>query len=120
MPLTFEPITVPLHMDTTGTVRVSRTRVTLDTIITAYNAGESPEGIAVGYPSVPLADIHATLAWYLEHRAQVDAYLQKRAEEGAAWRHFWESRYDKQAIRERLLARRAEMEAQQRAAADRG
>jgi uncharacterized protein (DUF433 family) len=120
MPLTFEPIAVPLKLDETGTVRVSGTRVTLDTIISAYSAGESPERIAEGFPSVPLADIHATIAWYLEHREQVDGYLQKCAEDGAAWRSFWESRYDKQAIRKRLLARRAEMETEKRAAADRG
>jgi uncharacterized protein (DUF433 family) len=120
MALTFEPIAIPLHCDESGTVRVSRTRVTLDTILTAYKAGESPERMAEAFPSVPLADIYATIAWYLEHREQVDSYLQKRAEDGAAWRSFWESRYDKQAIREQLLARRATMETGQRAAADRG
>ena len=118
MSLTFEPIAVPLRFDETGTVRVGGTRVTLDTVLGAYLRGDSPEQIAEGFPSLPLADIHATIAWYLQHREQVDAYLQQRADEGAAWRRFWESQYDKPAIREKLLARRAEMEAGRRAASD--
>jgi len=120
MTLTFEPIPVPLHMDHSGTVRVSGTRVTLDTIITAHRAGETPERIAAGFPSVPLSDIHAVIAWYLQHQPEVDAYLQKRVEQGAAWRDAWEADADSQAFRKRVLTRKARMEAEQGAAADRG
>ncbi len=120
MTLTFEPIPVPLHMDDTGTVRVSRTRVTLDTIITAPHVGETPERIAAGFPSVPLSDIHAVIAWYLQHQPEVDAYLQKRAEQGAAWRDLWEADPDSRAFRARVLARKARMEAEQGGAADHG
>jgi uncharacterized protein (DUF433 family) len=120
MSLTFEPIAVPLRVDEDGTVRMATSRVTLDTVLGAYLCGDTPEEIAAGFPSVPVADIHTTIAWYLQHREQVDAYLQQGAEEGEAWRRFWESRYDKPAIRERLLARKAELEAERRAASDRG
>ena len=119
MALSFEPLAVLLRLDETGTVRLSGTRVTLDTVIAAYSGGDSPEQIAAGLPSLPVADIYATIAWYLQHREQVDAYLQQRAEEGAAWRRFWESRYDKPAIRERLLVRKAALETERRAAPDR-
>ena len=120
MTLTFDPIPAPLHMDETGTVRVSGTRVTLDTIIVSYQVGEWPERIAAGFPSVPLADIYAVIAWYLQHQEEVDAYLKKRAEQAATWRRWWESQYDKEAMRERLLARHAQMEAEQGAFTDRG
>jgi uncharacterized protein (DUF433 family) len=118
--LTFEPIAVPLRLDEDGTVRMADSRVTLDTVLGAYLRGDTPEEIAAGFPSVPMTDIYATIAWYLRHREQVDAYLQQGAADGEAWRRFWESRYDKAALRERLLAREAELEAERRAAPDRG
>ena len=40
---TFE---LPLRLDTQGTIRVGRSRVTLDTVIAAYHQGASPETIA--------------------------------------------------------------------------
>ncbi len=120
MSLTFEPIPVPLHLDETGTIRVSGTRVTLDTIIHSYNAGESPEELAQDFPRVPPADIYAVIAYYHAHEADVDTYLRQRETEASRWREFWESRYDKQAIRERLLARKAKIEAEQHASTDRG
>ena len=118
--LTFEPIRVPLHMDDTGTVRVSGTRVTFDTVIHRYQLGDSPEEIAEGFSSLPLADIYAVISYYLQHRAEADAYLRRREEEAAELRRFLETRYDTRGIRERLLARRAEMEAERGATADSG
>lgn len=117
---TYEPIPVPLHMDDTGTVRVSGTRVTLDIVIHRYQLGDSPEAIAEGFPSLPLADIYAVISYYLQHRAEADAYLRKRGEEAAELRQVLEARYDKKGLRERLQARRAQMEADRHAATDRG
>ncbi len=37
MPLTFAADPVPLQEESTGTVRVGGTRVTLDTVLTRYN-----------------------------------------------------------------------------------
>ena len=120
MTLAFDPIPVPLHMDDTGTVRVSGTRVTLDTVIHRYQLRDSPEEIAQGFPSLPLGDIYAVISYYLQHRAEADAYLRKREAEAGELRRFLESRYDKTVLRERLLARRAQLEADRHAAADRG
>ena len=78
MTLALDPIPVPLHVDESGTVRVSRTRVTLDTIITSLQIGETPERIVRGFPSVPLAAIYAVIAWYLRHHSEFDAHFQKR------------------------------------------
>ena len=49
--------TIPLEVDPNGVIRVSKTRVTLDTIVQAFNDGATAEEIAQQYPSVPLADI---------------------------------------------------------------
>ncbi|MGH6912966.1 MAG: DUF433 domain-containing protein [Geminicoccales bacterium] len=120
MPLTFEPIPVPLHLDETGTVRVAGSRVTLDIVLGSYLNGEAPEEIAADFPSLSAADIHAVVSYYLRHRPEVDAYLKRRRHEAEALHSTIDADPDNWAFRERLKARRAEMEAERRAALDRG
>lgn len=53
---------VPIHTDAEGVVRVAGTRVTLETIVAAFEDGATAEAIALQYPSVPLADVYALIA----------------------------------------------------------
>jgi uncharacterized protein (DUF433 family) len=104
-----EPI--PLEADVDGVVRVGGTRVTLDTVVVAFKEGATAEEILYQYPSLNLADVYAVIAYYLQRRSEVEAYLrQRRAQAGEAQEQN-EARFDPQGIRERLLARRAEQEA---------
>ena len=48
------------------------TRVTLDTIVTAFRAGATAEEIAQKFSTVPLADIYQIIARYLNHTADID------------------------------------------------
>ena len=50
--------TIPMVTGADGVIRVSGTRVTLDSILLAFNDGATPEEIAQQCPSVPLADIY--------------------------------------------------------------
>jgi uncharacterized protein (DUF433 family) len=88
-----ETVTLPLKMDEHGDIRVSGTRVTLHTIISAYRHGESPEDIHRGFPTVPLADVYAVIGFYLDHREAVDAYIQWVDEESDRIQREWEARY---------------------------
>ena len=99
-----EPI--PLAEDSDGVVRVSGTRVTLDTVVTAFNEGATAEEIVYQYPSLPLADVYAVISYYLRQRANVEAYMLKRQQLGAEKRKQNEARFSPQGIRERLMARR--------------
>lgn len=84
---------VPLKADAHGVIRVGGTRVTLDTLIAAYQEGATAEEIKEQYPSLALADIYASLGHYLRHRAELDAYLETgeteraRLQEEAKRRH---------------------------------
>ncbi len=98
--------TVPLTTDAHGIVRVCGTRVTLDSIVTAFRAGGTAEEIAQKFPTVPLADVYLIIAHYLTHTAEIDAYLFQQRAEAAALRHGVETRFDPAGIRARLLARR--------------
>ena len=71
-----EPI--PLEADGEGVVRVGGTRVTLDTVVAAFNEGATAEEIVYQYPSLDLADVYAVIAYYLQRRPEVEAYLRRR------------------------------------------
>src|SRR5689334_11670949 len=70
--------TPPLQMDEQGVIRVAGSRLTLDTIAAAFLDGESAEAIADQYPSATLADVYASISYFLAHREAVEAYLARR------------------------------------------
>ena len=98
--------TIPLKTDKDGVIRVSRTRVTLDTIVAAFLEGLTAEEIAVQYPVVPLADVYSVVGYYLHQKKKVDAYLKRREKLAEAVRSQNEVRFNTSKIRERLLTRK--------------
>lgn len=97
---------VPIDTDLDGVVRVAGTRVTLDTIVGAFDAGATAEEIAQQYSSVPLADVYSVITYYLRHKSEVCAYLQRREGQAETVRAEVERRFPSTGLRERLLARR--------------
>jgi uncharacterized protein (DUF433 family) len=106
MPLTLVNEPIPLVTDADGVVRVSKTRVTLDTIVTAFLEGATAEEIVEQYPSLQLSDVYSVIGYYLRHKAEVDAYLVERQHRAAEVRQEAERRFNPMGIRDRLLARR--------------
>ena len=100
------PVPPPLRL-ADGVLRVGRTRVSLDTVIGAFNKGCTPSVILRKYPSLELADIYSTIACYLRHRELIDAYLEERRKFGEEFQREIEALWPKEGIKERLLARRA-------------
>lgn len=107
MTIAASPEPVPLETDADGAVRVGGSRVTLDTLVAAFQAGDSPEEIHEQYPTVDLADVYAVLAYYLRHTREVDTYLDSREQARATVRATDEDRFAPEGIRARLLARRS-------------
>lgn len=101
----FDPEPVPLTRDEAGRLMVIGTRVPLDTLVAAFERGDSPEAIHESYPTVSLGDIYATFTYCVRHRSEVNAYLAERAEQRAATRSEIETRFPPEGIRARLLAR---------------
>src|SRR5437764_6608517 len=79
-----EPLSVPLHLDETGTIRVGGTRVTLDAFLETYAEEGSAEAVVKALDVLELADVHAILAWCLRHPQEVAAYLCRREQEEKA------------------------------------
>ena len=97
--------TVPLSSDQSGVLRVAGTRVSLDSIVYAFDEGATPEEIAQDFPTLALADIYSVLGYYLQHRAEVEEYLDQRKEQRAKLKEALEAKFNPQGLRERLLAR---------------
>lgn len=106
MALVIADTPVPLSSDSHGVVRVGSTRVTLDTVVSAFGRGATAEEIVQQYSSLSLADVYAVLGYYLHHRAEVDAYVRQRQELAVHVRQQHEALFDPAGVRERLLARR--------------
>jgi uncharacterized protein (DUF433 family) len=105
MTLTLEVPSVPITLNAQGVALVRGTRVPIDTVITAFEQGDTPEEIAQNFPTVSLAAAYAVIAYYLQHQPAVDAYLAERHQRRAAVRTMVEQRSDQHGLRARLLAR---------------
>lgn len=100
---------VPLIQEKDGTVHVTGSRVTLDTLVGVFRKGATAEQIQDSFPSLSLQEIYAVIAYYLEHQSEVDSYLKLRREEAALTRKEIESHQDTDDFRERIRARRTEL-----------
>ncbi len=107
MNLMLEPQPVPLSTSPEGFVRVSGTRVPLETVIRAFYKGATPEAIAEDFPTLTLAQVYAVLACYLAHQQEVDAYVAEQARRSKEVRLAHASLFDPVGVRARLIARKA-------------
>lgn len=101
----------PLEVNVDDVVLVGKTRVTLDTVVAVFKQGATAEEIVYRYPSLKLADVYATIAFYLNHQQEVEVYLQQRQQRSLEVRRMNRARFDPQGLRDRLLARKTEQEA---------
>ena len=108
LPTAVDPF--PLRKDDDDVIRVGNTRVTLDAIVFAFQEGASADEIVSEYPTLDLADVHATIWFYLRNRAAVEAYLRKREELAQQVRNENERLFDPVGVRNRLLARRGQQQ----------
>jgi uncharacterized protein (DUF433 family) len=97
----------PLRRDSTGVLRVGQTRVTLDTPITAYEAGATAEEIALNYDALTLSQVYAALAYYLQRKSELASYLAARQEAAKEARATIAQRQARAEIRQRLELRLA-------------
>lgn len=105
MSLTVEPQPIPLTTTPEGVVRISGTRVPLETVVRAFHLGATPEEIVQDFSTVTLPQVYAVLAYYLAHRPEVDAYIAERSTASADARATNETFFDPTGIRARLLTR---------------
>jgi len=97
---------VALVMDAHGVIRVLGSRVTLDTVVTAFRAEATAEEIVQQFPTLALADVYQVIAYYLKNTAEVDVYLSTRQKKAEFIRQEIEKCFDPRDLRTRLVARK--------------
>ncbi len=86
---------------------MGRTRVSLDSVIYAYEQGDSAEEIVHSFDTLELADVHAVLSFYLRHRKEVARYLARRQREAARLQSRIEAKYGNRGLKQRLRERQS-------------
>ena len=65
-----------------GGYYVAGTRISLDTVVYAFNRGDSPERILEEFSLLDkLARVYGAIAFYLDHKADIDKYLEESERE---------------------------------------
>ncbi|MBE9044983.1 DUF433 domain-containing protein [Pleurocapsales cyanobacterium LEGE 10410] len=59
---------------------VEGTRISLDSIVYAFQQGLSPESIVQSFPLLTLEQVYGAIAFYLANRTEIDAYLAAETE----------------------------------------
>jgi len=101
--------TVPLTQWEDGTIRITGSRVPLDSIVYHFKIGATAERIQDSFPSLSLRDIYGALFYYLENIEAVEEYLREQDEAAEEGKRFIDQHFDTKDLRERILARRAQM-----------
>src|SRR6266498_3596922 len=79
-----------------GRPKIAGTGLTINRIVGWYKMGMTPEEIALEYPHLTLAQVHAALAYYHANRPEIEADI---AQEDATALH-WEQQLGPKATRE--------------------
>src|SRR5207244_11585393 len=84
---------------------VSGTRVSLDSIVYAFQRGASSETIRASFPTLTLEQVYGAIAFYLSKQAEIDEYLRKSEEADEAARQANEEQLgkEKRELCERLM-----------------
>lgn len=109
--LTLDPQALPLRIDEQGVMRVGTTRVSLDSIVYAFLEGATAEEIVQAFDTLDLADVYAVISYYLRHRSDVEAYVQRQVEQAENTRNEWKKNWPEHSnYRQLLLSRLAAKE----------
>jgi uncharacterized protein (DUF433 family) len=60
-----------------GGFYIAGTRVSLDSIVYSFKAGDSPETIRQNFSSLALEQVYGAIAFYLAHEQEVDANIRE-------------------------------------------
>jgi len=74
-----EPVISYVLQTPDGGWRIVGTRVSLDSVVHAYQSGLTPEAIVHEFPTLSLESVHGGIAFYLRNRATIDLYLREQA-----------------------------------------
>jgi uncharacterized protein (DUF433 family) len=65
-----------VRADERQVLRIGESRVSLDSVVRAFQRGDSPESIQQQYPVLTLEQVYGAITHYLAHREEIDAYME--------------------------------------------
>jgi uncharacterized protein (DUF433 family) len=68
-----------------GRPKIAGTGLTVRRIVGWYKMGMKPEDIALEYPHLTLAQVHAALAYYHANREEIEADIAQEEQAAAHW-----------------------------------
>ena len=79
---------------------ISGKRISLDSIVYAFQRGQSPESIQRSFPLLTLEEIYGAITFYLANQTEIDEYLIKEENEFEKMREAsndadWRAKMDK-------------------------
>jgi len=66
---------------------IKETRISLDSVVYAFQRGASPESIQQSFPLLTLEEVYGAITYYLAHQAEIDAYLKEEEKKCDSDRH---------------------------------
>lgn len=66
-----------------GNYYIAGTRISLNSIVSAFRQGESPETICQNFELLRLEEVYGAVAYYLANQPDIDAYLIRQDEKWA-------------------------------------
>jgi uncharacterized protein (DUF433 family) len=64
-----------------GGYYLTGSRISLDSIVYSFNEGRLPEAIQEDFPSLKQSQIYGAIAFYLDHKGEIDRYLEETERE---------------------------------------
>ena len=105
--------TLPFRLAEDGTIRIGDSRVSLDSVVHHYKLGAAAEQIAQKFPALDLADVYATISYYLNNEEAIEEYLRQQEARGNELQEKIEAdpQYQRASaeLRGRLLARKSHL-----------
>lgn len=99
--------TVNLTKNDDGTIRIGKTRVSLESVVYHFQNGATSEEIQQKFPALTLAEVYSAIAYFLNNREQVEDYLHRQDAESDVMQSEIEAQFQPQIVelRKRISAR---------------
>jgi uncharacterized protein (DUF433 family) len=95
-------------------IRIKGHRIAIEHVLRFYKEGVSPEDIVrIHYPSLTVAQVYATIAYYLQNQQVVEAYLRRGEEVAESFYQEWLRTHKPSPLEEKLRKLRATAPPQQ-------
>lgn len=97
--------TIELTKTTDGTIRIGKTRVSLESVVHHFSVGATAEEIWQKFPSLTLAEVYGVIAYFLNNKDVVAKYVLEQEQDSDQIQSEIESKIQTKELRERILER---------------